>query len=66
MNDSLRFIAHLLDKIPTTFWAVLLGSFISLLGSIIANRANLHRLRLQLQNDRELKNWEREMTAYII
>lgn len=61
MNDF-RFIANLFAKIPTTFWAVLLGSFISLLGSIIANRANLRRLRLQLQNDRELKNWEREMT----
>jgi hypothetical protein len=62
MNDFLRFIAHLLEKIPNTFWAVLFGSFISLLSSIIANRANLRRLRLQLQNDRELKNWEREMT----
>lgn len=62
MNDFLRFIAHLLDKIPDTFWAVLFGSFISLLGTIIANRANLRRLRLQLQNDRELRNWEREMT----
>jgi hypothetical protein len=62
MNDFLRFIGHLLDKIPATFWAVVFGSFISLLGSIIANRANLHRLRLQLQNDQELKNREREMT----
>jgi hypothetical protein len=62
MNDSLQFFAQLLDKIPATFWGVVFGSFFTLLGSIVTNRANDHRLRLQLQNDRELKNREREMT----
>ena len=62
MNDFLRFFAQLLDKIPATFWGVVIGSFFTLLGSFFTNRANDHRLRLQLQNDRELKNREREMT----
>ena len=62
MNDFLQFFAQLLDKIPATFWGVIFGSFFTLLGSFFTNRANDHRLRLQLQNDRELKNREREMT----
>lgn len=62
MNDFLQFCSQLLDKIPGTFWGVVVGSFFTLLGGSLTNRANDHRLRLQLQNDRELKNREREMT----
>jgi hypothetical protein len=62
MNDSLQFLAQLLDKIPATFWGVVIGSFFTLLGGFFTNRANDHRLRSQLENDRELKKREREMT----
>ena len=62
MNDFLQFFTQLLGKIPATFWGVVFGSFFTLLGSYFTNRASDRRLRLQLQNDRELKNREREMT----
>ena len=62
MNSFLHFFAQLLDKIPATFWGVVVGSFFTLLVSFLTNRANDRRLRLQIQNDREHKNREREMT----
>ena len=62
MNDFLQFFGQLLDKIPATFWAVVFGSLLTLLGIYFTNRANDRRLSLQLQHDRELKNREREMT----
>jgi hypothetical protein len=62
MNDFLRFFDQLLDKIPATFWGVVVGSLVTLSGIFFTNRANDDRLSLQLQNDRELKNREREMT----
>ena len=66
MNDFLQFFAQLLDKVPATFWGVVVGSFFTLSGTLtgifFTNRANDRRLSLQLQNDRELKNREREMT----
>ena len=62
MNDVLQFFAQLLDKVPATFWSFVVGSLFTLLGIFLTNRANDSRLRLQFQNDRELKNREREMT----
>lgn len=62
MNHFLQFFAQLLDKIPATFWGVVVGSVLTLSGIFFTNRSNDRRLRLQLQNDRELKNREREMT----
>ena len=62
MNDFLQFFAQLLGKIPATFWGIVIGSFFTLSGIFFTNRANDRRLSLQLQNDRELKNREREMT----
>jgi len=62
MKDFLNFFTQLLDGIPATFWGVVIGSLFTLTGIYFTNRANDHRLRLQLQNDRELKNREREMT----
>lgn len=62
MNDFLQFLAQLLDKIPATFWAIVVGSLFTLSGVFFTNRANDRRLSLQLQNDRELRNREREMT----
>ena len=62
MNDFLQLLAQLLHKIPATFWGVVVGSLLTLLGIYFTNRANDRRLSLQLQNDRELRNREREMT----
>jgi len=62
MNDFPQFFAQLLDKIPATFWGVLVGSLFTLSGIYFTNRANDRRLSLQLQDDRELKNREREIT----
>ena len=62
MNDFLQSFAQLLGKIPSSFWGVVVGALFPLLGIFFTNRANNRRLSLQLQNDRELKNREREMT----
>lgn len=59
-------LADLVALIPATFWGVIIGSIFTLtatLGSmILTNRGNDRRLRSQLDQDRELKNREREMT----
>ncbi len=62
MSDLLQSFAQLLGKIPATFWGVVVGSLFTLTGIYFTNRAGDRRLSLQLQNDRELKNREREMT----
>jgi hypothetical protein len=62
MKDFLHFLTQLLDEIPATFWGVVAGSLFTLTGIYFTNRASDRRLRLQLQNDRELKDREREMT----
>ena len=62
MNHCLQLLGQQLDRIPATFWGVVIGSLLTLLSSSLTNRANDRRLSSQLQNDRELKNREREMT----
>jgi len=62
MRDFLHFFTQLLNGIPATFWGVVIGSLFTLTGVYLTNRASDRRLRSQLQNDRELKNREREMT----
>lgn len=55
-------ILTLMEKIPASFWGVVVGSFLSLGGVVVSNRANDRRLRQQLAHDRELKNRERELS----
>lgn len=55
-------IIGLLSQISPTFWGVLIGSFFSLGGVVLTNRANDKRLIQQLSNDRELKTRERELS----
>ena len=55
-------ILTLIEKIPASFWGVVVGSFLSLGGVVVSNRANDRRLRQQLAHDRELKNRERELS----
>jgi hypothetical protein len=55
-------LLSLLEKIPATFWGVVIGSFFSLGGVVLANRASDRRLRAQLEHDRDLKARERELS----
>lgn len=48
--------------IPGTFWGVVVGSFFSLGGILLTNRANLERLKAELAHDREMKGRERELS----
>lgn len=55
-------LLHLAEKIPATFWGVVIGSFFSLGGVVLTNPANDRRLRAQLAHDRELRNRDRELS----
>ena len=55
-------LVGLFEKISPTFWGVFIGSFFSLGGVMLTNRANDKRLKQQLSHDRELKKHERELT----
>jgi hypothetical protein len=60
--DVLSQLLALIGRIPATFWGVVIGSFFSLGGIVIANRANDRRLREQLTHDREMRNRDRELS----
>jgi hypothetical protein len=60
--NILHELLALIEKIPATFWGVLIGSFFSLSGVVITNHANARRLQEQLRHDRELRNRERELS----
>jgi hypothetical protein len=60
--NILNQLLALIGKIPATFWGVVIGSFFSLGGIVIANRANDRRLREQLRHDREMRNRDRELS----
>jgi len=54
-------LALWIEKVPATFWGVLAGSFFTLIGVTLNNRANSRRLELQLEHDRSTKREEREL-----
>lgn len=54
-------MVEMISQIPATFWGVLAGSFFSLLGIWLTNRASDKRLVSQLNHDRQVKSNEREM-----
>lgn len=62
MIDILNQLLALVEKIPATFWGVVIGSFFSLGGIVIANRANAQRLREQFEHDRQMRNRDRELS----
>lgn len=62
MMDILTEVLRLIEKIPATFWGVVIGSFFTLGGIVLTNRANDRRLREQLRHDRELRNRDRELS----
>ncbi len=52
MMDVLAEVLRLIEKIPATFWGVVIGSFCTLGGVVLTNRANDKRLREQLRPGR--------------
>lgn len=62
MINILKQLLDLIEKIPAAFWGIVIGSFFTLLGTVIANRANDRRLLTQINNDREMRKRERELT----
>jgi hypothetical protein len=60
--NVLAYLLALVERIPATFWGVVIGAFFSLGGVVLTNRAHDRRLRTQLEHDRELKNRDREMS----
>lgn len=57
----LNTILQLLNSIPASFWGVVVGSFFSIAGVAITNRASDRRLRTQFEHERESKTKYREM-----
>jgi len=58
LNDLLGLIV----LIPGTFWGVVVGSFFSIGGVMLTNRANQRRLVAQFAHERQLRISEREHT----
>ena len=62
----MSFIIHelfrLAENIPAVLWGVVIGSFFSLGGIVLTNRANDRRLQKQLAHDQDLKNRDRELS----
>lgn len=54
-------MTHWIESIPATFWGVLAGSFFTLVGVWLTNRAQSRRLAQQFDHERALKREEREL-----
>jgi hypothetical protein len=51
----------LMKAVPATFWGVVIGSFFTLSGVILSNRASERRMRAQFEHDRDLRARERDL-----
>lgn len=60
--EFLTWILNSLDRVPATFWGVVVGSFFSIAGVRATNRASFLRLRAQFDHEQQLKTKEREMS----
>lgn len=60
--NYLTVLLSLLEKIPATFWGVVVGAILTLGGVVLTNRANDRRLRAQFDHDRKIRNRERELS----
>ena len=52
----------MIERLPGTFWGVIIDSFFSLGGVVLTNLANDRRLRAQLDHDRQIKDRDRELS----
>ncbi|KAA0888061.1 hypothetical protein [Oryzomonas rubra] len=53
---------NIVNKIPATFWGVVVGSLFTIIGITITNNSNNKRLLTQLKHERDIKKQERELT----
>lgn len=60
--EYLRLLIELAEKIPATFWGVVVGSFFSIVGVAATNRASFKRMSAQFDHEQRLKTLEREMS----
>ena len=60
--DWFALLVGAIEKIPATFWGVVAGSFLTLSGILLTNRANDLRLLRQLSNDRNIRISDRELS----
>jgi hypothetical protein len=53
-------IITLLERIPPTFWGIIVGALFTIIGVVLTNAANIKRLRLQQAYERERaeKQWD--------
>ena len=58
--EALTSLLNFLALIPGTFWGVVVGSFFSIGGVMLTNRANQRRLVAQFAHERQLRVSERE------
>lgn len=58
-----RLLLNLLREIPATFGGVVVGSFFSIFGVWLSNRASEKRLRSQFEHEMRQKSKEREIAA---
>jgi hypothetical protein len=56
-----RDILELFERIPASFWGVVVGSFFSITGVALTNRASDHRLGKQFEHERLQKTKDHEM-----
>ena len=59
--NSLAQVIDFFQTISPTFWGVVVGSFFSLGGVVLSNRASNKRLQAQHSNERELRNQDRDL-----
>ena len=52
---------EIVAMVPGTFWGVIIGSFFTLGGVVLSNRASDGRLRAQFEYERELRNRDRKL-----
>ena len=61
LDRTLTWLMATLSAVPATFWGVIVGSFFTLLGGYVTNRASDRRQRSQFQHEFTLKREEREL-----
>ncbi len=51
----------MIKAIPATFWGIVVGSLITMLGVVLTNVGNTRRLRIQHEHERELESREQDL-----